>query len=166
MFLFAVFAGNALGDPNVNLLTISLITLILLIAWIKIGRVYRKSPLNGLELFYLVNLEITAMATLYLRATSDTNAQQQILSLIMVGSALIVFISTLIYHCYSEVIKTNRGKKLQTKAQGIWSSSQHRANTEETIGQDEGENQPQVKLKSPTRTVVCLQELKESTLDK
>ena len=166
VFLFAVFAGNALGDPNVNLLTISLTTLILLIAWIKIGRVYRKSPLNGLELFYLVNLEITAMATLYLRATSDTNTQQQILSLIMVGSALIVFISTLIYHSYSEVIKTNRGKKLQSKAQGIWNSRQHRANFEETIGQDEGENQPQVKLKSPTRTVVCLKELKESTLDK
>ena len=167
VFLFAVFAGNALGDPNVNLLTISLTILILLIAWVKIGRVYRKSPLNGLELFYLMNLEIIAMATLYLRATSDTNTQQQILSLIMAGSVLIVFTSTLIYHCYSEVIKTNIGKKLQAKAQGIWSSRQHRANIGETIGpgQEEGENQSQAELKSPTRTVVCLKELKESLLN-
>ena len=165
VFLFAVFAGNALGDPNVNLLTISLTILVLLIAWVKIGRAYRMSPLNGLELFYLVNLGITATATLYLRATSDTNTQQQVLSLIMVGSALIVFISTLIYHCYSELIKTNRGKKLKRKAQAIWSSRQHRANNEEIIGQDEGESQPQVKARSPTRTVVCLEELKEPLLE-
>ena len=165
VFLFAVFAGNALGDPNVNLLTISLTTLVLLIAWVKIGRAYRMSPLNGLELFYLVNIGITATATLYLRATSDTNTQQQVLSLIMVGSALIVFISTLIYHCYSELTKTNRGKKLKRNAQAIWSSRQHRANNEEIIGQDEEESQPQVKARSPTRTVVCLEELKEPLLE-
>ena len=165
VFLFAVFAGNALGDPNVNLFTVSLMILVLLIAWVKIGRVYRKSPLNGLELFYLVNLMVTAIATLYLRAINGTNTEQQILSLITVGSALIVFISTLIYHCYSELIKTNSGKKLKRKAQATWSARQHRANSEETIGQDEGENQPQVKVMSPTRTVVCLKELKEPLLD-
>ena len=123
------------------------------------------SPLNGLELFYLVNIGITATATQYLRATSDTNTQQQVLSLIMVGSALIVFISTLIYHCYSELIKTNRGKKLKRKAQAIWNSRQHRANNEEIIGQDEGESQPQLKARSPTRTVVCLEVLKEPLLE-
>ena len=165
VFLFAVFAGNALGDPNVNLLTISLTILVLLIAWVKIGRAYRMSPLNELELFYLVNLGITAIATLYLRATSDNNTQQQILSLIMVGSVLIVFVSTLIYHCYSEFTKTNSGKKLKRKARVLWSARQLRANKEEIIGQDEGENQPQVKVKSPTRTVVCLSELKDSLLD-
>ena len=163
VFLFSVFAGNALGDPNVNLLTISLTILVLLIAWVKIGRAYRMSPLNGLELFYLVNLGITATATLYLRASSDTNTQQQVLSLIMVGSALIVFISILIYHCYSELTKTNCGKKLKRKAQAIWSSRQDPANEE--IIQDEGENQPQVKVKSPTRTIVSLKELKEPLLD-
>ena len=165
VFLFAVFAANALGDPNVNLLTISLTILVMLIAWVKIGRAYRMSPLNGLELFYLMNLGITATATQYLRATSDTNTQQQVLSLIMVGSALIVFISTLIYHCYSELTKTNRGKKLKRKAQAIWSSRQHRANNEEIIVQEEGESQPQVKARSPTRTVVCLEELKEPLLE-
>ena len=164
VFLFAVFAGNALGDPNVYLLTMLLTILVLLIAWIKIGRVYRKSPINGLEIFYLVNLMTTVAATLYLRAASDTNMKQQILLLIMVGSALIVFISTLIYHCYSELIKTNCGRKLKRKTQAIWISRQHRANNEEIIVQEEGESQPQVKARSPTRTVVCLKDL-EPLLD-
>ena len=164
VFLFAVFAGNALGDPNVNLLTMLLTILVLLIAWIKIGRVYRKSPINGLEIFYIVNLMTTVAATLYLRAASDTNMKQQILSLIMVGSALIIFISTLIYHCYSELIKTNCGRKLKRKTQAIWNSRQHRANKEEIIVQDEGEEQPHVKARSPTRTVVCLKDL-EPLLD-
>ena len=47
VFLFAVFAGNALGDPRVNLLTISLMILVLLIAWVKIGRVYRNSLVHS-----------------------------------------------------------------------------------------------------------------------
>ena len=166
VFLFAVFAGNALGDPNVNLLIISLTILVLLIAWIKIGRIYRMSPLNGLEVFYLVNLGTTAVATLYLnRATSESNTQQQILSQIMVGSALIVFISTLVYHYYAALITTNSGKKLKRKAQAIWISRQLRANNEEITCTGQVENQPQVKVKSPTRTVVCLSELKEPLLD-
>ena len=93
VFLFRVFAGNALGDPNVNLLTILITLLLLLIVWIKIGKIYRKSQINVLELFFLLNLAIFASATLYLRASGNTGTQQQTLSLVSVGSALLVFMA-------------------------------------------------------------------------
>ena len=154
VFLFSVFAGNALGDPNINLFTILIILLILLV-FIKLGRIYRKSPMNVLELFYLLNLAVFTQATLYLKASGNTGTQQQILSSISVGSAFLVFMGTLIYHCYShQLARTNTVKKLKWKYQVFWPWSNHRRDQNEDVIPE-----PQVRARSPTRSEVSLKEL-------
>ena len=155
VFLFSVFAGNALGDPNINLFTILIILLILSVFWIKLGRIYRKSPMNVLELFYLLNLAVFTQATLYLKASGNTGTQQQILSSISVGSAFLVFMGTLIYHCYShQLARTNTVKKLKWKYQVFWPWSNHRRDQNEDVIPE-----PQVRARSPTRSEVSLKEL-------
>ena len=156
VFLFSVFAGNALGDPNVNLLTILITLLLLLMMWIQIGRIYRKSPINALELFFLLNLAIFASATLYLRASGNTGTQQQTLSLVSVGSALLVFMAVLVYHCYSQLARMNIVKKLIERLHTVWPWKIHR---DYSADQNEGVPEPQVRVSSPTRSEVSLKEL-------
>lgn len=144
-----VFAANALGDPKINLLTIMITTLVLLIVWIKVGRIYRKSPVNVLELVYLINIEIFAMITFYLKIGSNTKGQQQILSLIAVGSAFVVFIIVLICHCYTKLVQTKIVRKLHKRV---------KRNIQLQNVQPE---EPQMKARSmsPTRTEINLREL-------
>ena len=158
ILLFVVFAGNAVGDPSINLLTILLTVLVLSFVWIKVGRVYRKSPLNLLELFYLLNLGVTTGVTLYLRSTSGDNLQSQaILTGIMVGSTLIVFKSTIIYHCYSEMIQSRIWKRLKEKVQTV-RSSKLREQSQTDQEAEQSTNCVQIQANSPTRTVVSLTE--------
>ena len=149
VFLMTVFAANALGDPKINLLTIMITTLVLLIVWIKVGRIYRKSPVNVLELVYLINIEIFAMITFYLKNGSNTEGQQQILSLIAVGSAFVVFIIVLICHCYTKLVQTKIVRKLHKRV---------KRNIQLQNVQPE---EPQMKARSmsPTRTEINLREL-------
>ena len=158
ILLYVVFAGNALEDPSINLLTIMLAVLVLLIVWVKVGRVYRKSPLNTLELFYLVNLGVTTGVTTYLRNTSGDNLQSQaILTGIMVGSTLIVFMSTLIYHCYSETVQSRLWKRFKETAQTVRSRKlQDQSEVDQEV--EESIDSVQIQPNSPTRTVVSLRE--------
>ena len=158
ILLYVVFAGNALGDPSINLLTIMLAVLVLLIVWVKVSRVYRKSPLNTLELFYLLNLGVTTGVTLYLRNTSGDNLQSQaILTGIMVGSTLIVFMSTLTYHCYSETMQSRLWKRFTKTAQTFRSRKlQDQSEVDQEV--EESTDSVQIQANSPTRTVVSLRE--------
>ena len=158
ILLYVVFAGNALGDPSINLLTIMLAVLVLLIVWVKVGRVYRKSPLNTLELFYLVNLGVTTGVTSYLRNTSGDNLQSQaILTGIMVGSTLIIFMSTLTYHCYSETVQSRLWKRFKETAQTVRSRKlQDQSEVDQEV--EESTGSVQIQANSPTRTVVSLRE--------
>ena len=158
ILLYVVFAGNALGDPSINLLTIMLAVLVLLIVWVKVGRVYRKSPLNTVELFYLLNLGVTTGVTMYLRNTSGDNLQSQaILTGIMVGSTLIVFMSTLTYHCYSETVQSRLWKRLKETAQTVRSRRlQDQSEVDQEV--EDSIDSVQIQPNSPTRTVVSLRE--------
>ena len=67
--LFLLFAFNALGDPSVNLLAIGCVTAILPIVYALLGnRIYKTWYLNALELSFIINLCVLAIATLYIHS--------------------------------------------------------------------------------------------------
>ena len=108
LVLFAVFAGNALGDPQVNLLAICItVSLMTIYCW-NVGKVYKRWTLNILESFFILNLGVFATATLFVKSsqTSVPNFQQKILVCVMVGSVFVLFCAILLYHLYQQVMKT------------------------------------------------------------
>ena len=101
LILFAVFSGNALGDPKVNLLSISLIIILFLTAVWNIGVLYKSYPVHLLEMFYILNLGIFSVVTMYLRETQSPQQSQEYLSCTMIGAAFLVFLVILIWHLHT-----------------------------------------------------------------
>ena len=99
--LFLLFAFNTLEDPSVNLLGISSVTAVLHIVYTLLGnRIYKVWFLNMLELSYIVNLCILAVATLYIRSTGgDQNA----VTFTSVSVAFATFVGIVIYHSVQQI---------------------------------------------------------------
>ena len=99
--LFAAFAGNVFGKPEINLFAVDLgIFLLLTYLW-NAGRVYKKYTWNITESFYLLNLAILTTATLLLKSSGEpSSTSQEIVTDIMVGTAFAVFCAIVLYHLY------------------------------------------------------------------
>ena len=155
LFLFSLFAANALGDPRVNLLTITLTMLVLLLLWVIAEGVYRNVKQNKLEQFFLVNLGMFSAASHYIRTnegSSDNSANQQaILSCIMVGSVFVIFLCILAYRCYTELIKIKPIKQLFTKVKERIKLHKEERPTGEVI-EDSGNQASSIELREPLLT--------------
>ena len=93
--LFLLFAFNALGNPNVNLLAIIICTAVLTLLTVFTGRIYVNWYLQGLEASFVMNTLIFAATTLYFRSA---NGNQAALTYTSVGIALVTFTGIIIYH--------------------------------------------------------------------
>ena len=99
--LFAIFAGNVFGKPEINLFTVDLSIYLLLICLWNAGRVYKTLVWNIIESFYLLNLAILTTATLLLRSLGEPSSNgQEIATGVMVGTAFAVFCAIVLYHFY------------------------------------------------------------------
>ena len=99
--LFLLFACNALGDPSVNLLAIGSVTAILPIVYAVLGnRIYKTWYLNMLELSFITNLCILALATLYIRSTGGN---QNAVTFTSIGVAFATFIGIVTYHSAQQI---------------------------------------------------------------
>ena len=99
--LFAVFAGNVFGKPEINLFTVDVGIFLLLIYLWNIGRVYKTLIWNITESFYILNLAILTTATLLLKSLGEpSSTSQEIVTDIMVGTAFVVFCAIVLYHSY------------------------------------------------------------------
>ena len=99
--LFAVFAGNVFGKPEINLFVVDLGIFLLLIYLWNAGRVYKKLIWNITESFYLLNLAILTNTTLLLESLGESSSRkQEIATDIMVGTAFVVFCTIVLYHFY------------------------------------------------------------------
>ena len=108
LILFAVFAGNALGDPQVNLFAICTTVLLMTIYCWNVGKVYKNWMLNTLESFFILNLGVFATATLFVKSSqTSVPYKQKILVCVMVGSVFVLFCAILLYHLYQQVTKTS-----------------------------------------------------------
>ena len=108
LVLFAVFAGNALGDPQVNLFAICITLFVMTIYCWNVGKVYKNWMLNTLESFFILNLGVFATATLFVKSSqTSVPFKQKILACVMVGSVFVLFCAVLLYHLYQQVTKTS-----------------------------------------------------------
>ena len=106
LILFTIFAGNALGDPQINLFaTIMIVFLIMIYCWNR-GNVYKNHVLNILESFYILNLGTFATASMFLKASQrSSQLNQEILACVMVGSVFVLSCTILFYHLLEQIKK-------------------------------------------------------------
>ena len=98
--LFLVFAFNISGNNGVNLLVISSTTSGIFIWFALSGMVYKKWYLNALELSFILNLGILAVATIYVKLSGGSQAAVAYTS---VGIAFLTFVGIVTYHIYLKI---------------------------------------------------------------
>ena len=159
LVLFAVFAGNALGDPQVNLFAICTTLFLMTIYCWNVGKVYKNWMLNTLESFFILNLGVFATATLFVKSSqTSVPYKQKILVCVMVGSVFVLFCAILLYHLYQQVTKTSlplwvtRHLRKPKKATGTLSNGGSEMSPEPPSPQ------------APTVTTVELSQLREPLL--
>ena len=117
--LLTCFAFNTLGDPGVNLLVTQLA--LLAIIPFTVRGIYKKTGLNILESFYLINLEIFASWTLFNQYMFSDEAllerYQAVASYTMVGSCALVFLASFLVVSVQRVKKTRCFINYQRKKQ-------------------------------------------------
>lgn len=113
VILYIASAANVSGDPKINLLTIgSVITGVLLISkLVGIGnRVYKKWPVEILEVASYVNLLLLSLATFF--SLENVRARKAVTNT-SVSITFLLLLGVLFYHLFTELIvkqwnKTNR----------------------------------------------------------
>ena len=114
--LFLVFAFNIRGDSSINLLVISSANSGIL-GWFTLsGVVYKSWYLNALEVSFILNLGILAVATYHVSHSGEGQAAVVYTS---VGIAFLTFLGIVTYHIYLRI-----KLKVQYIQRGVW--LQHR----------------------------------------
>ena len=98
--LFLVFAFNVSGDNSINLLVISSTNSAIFIWLALLGMVYRSWYLNALELSFILNLGILAVATYHVTLSGGSQAAVTYTS---IGIAFLTFVGIIIYHIYIRI---------------------------------------------------------------
>ena len=98
--LFLVFACNISGNDSVNLLVISSTTSGIFIWFALSGMVYKKWCLNALELSFILNLGILAVAIYHVKVSGGSQSAVVYTS---VGIAFLTFVGIVTYHIYLRI---------------------------------------------------------------
>ena len=101
--LFLVFAFNALGNPDLNLLAIGLLSNCLLLFGWGTGGVYRLQPLNILESSFFLNLAAVSLSTMY---TRHAGGNQYAVAYTSAGIAFVTFAATVVYYTFDRIRKS------------------------------------------------------------
>ena len=140
--LFLVFAFNTQADPSLNLLAISSVAFGLTVVKQYTGAVYKKLYVDVLEVSFILNLGILAIATYYVKL-AVVPVSQAAVTYTSVSVALATFVGVLLYHTHQQV-----WPKLQQKLQQL----QHQEESEsfkDSISEEE--TRP---LLAPTTTII------------
>ena len=97
MILFTVFTANTSGNPNVNLLAISVSSILMSLWQTFLGRIYKNWINWLLEGFYSANLALFTSAILFLNTSQGTS---EALTCVIVGtcSACVIFCLVIMWH--------------------------------------------------------------------
>ena len=98
--LFLVFAFNFSGNDSVNLLVVSSTAFGIFIWFGLSGMVYKSWWLNALELSFILNLGILAVATYHVKLSGGSQAAVAYTS---VGIAFLTFVGIVTYHIYLQI---------------------------------------------------------------
>ena len=101
--LYIIAAVNVSNDPGINLLAIgfAVISILLLKGCLKRNKIYKKWPLELIEMISYINLAFFCQMSFYLL---DDKAKQRIAAYISGSITLALFIIILIYHIIFELI--------------------------------------------------------------
>ena len=130
VILYIASAANVSDDPKINLLTIgSVITGVLLISKIVgIGnRVYKKWPIEILEVASYVNLLLLSLATFF--SLGNVKARKTVTNT-SVSIMFLLLLSVLFYHVFTELIVKQ------------WNKANHQIQPSVAIEQSEGVSDP------------------------
>ena len=151
--LFLVFAFNILGNPSVNLLAISVCTLVIVIfARFTIINHY----FDAINVSYLLNIGVLATATLYVRSAGG---RQEILVYTSISIAFTTFIGILVYHIITQIRDSHAWREviwptLQRMRQRTPTSDVYYAsNTDTQVAE------PEIVSHTPSSTFIDLREL-------
>ena len=152
--LFLISAVNALGDPSVNLLAIATAT-ILTLPTILGSRIYKMWSLGLLETSFIINLNILAVATLYIRLSGGN---QNAATFTSVGIAFATFTAIVIYHSVQQIKGTRLWRRLRQRPDYV------RVPLTD-VNADSGSEHPPERVympgSAPTQTVVDIRALRE-----
>ena len=98
--LFLVFAFNALGNPDLNLLAIGLLSNCLLMFGWGTGGVYRLQPLSILESSFFLNLAAVSLSTMYVR---HAGGNQYAVAYTSAGIAFVIFAAIVLYYTLNRI---------------------------------------------------------------
>ncbi len=158
-FLFAVFAGNVFGKPEINLFAVDLGIFLLLIYLWNAGWVYKTLTWNIIESFYLLNLEILTTATLLLKSLGEpSSTSQEVVTDIMVGTGFVVFCATVLYHFY---VCLRSMRLMHTIRSALSSNSNQRTATPAAVAAHANPRDVHVQPGNPSVTHINFIELRE-----
>ena len=154
LIILSANAINVTGNQAVNLFATSIVITIVLFIWLLLGRQYRNRFPYFLEVFFIGNLQLFSLASLFLSSDKEVglNAQEH-LTYCMVCSALIVFMFIVAYHCLKLYLNTRQGKKAYQKVVSLL--KKHEADVQEHPTADLAGPKHSF---TPTTTVVELRE--------
>ena len=98
--LFLVFAFNISGNDSINLLVICSATFGIIVGFALSGMVYKIWYLNALELSFILNLGILAVATHHVKLSEGS---QGAVTYTSVGIAFLTFVGIVTYHIYIRI---------------------------------------------------------------
>ena len=107
--LFIIFSVNAIANPTVDLLAITLTAFCLITHGVVAGRVYKTWILNAIEYSYLFNLSVLSCATFYMTASDQevasgaTGQDQKAVVYTSVAIALVTFKVIVMMHIVKKV---------------------------------------------------------------
>ena len=146
--LLLVFAFNTRADPSLNLLVIVTAVIGLLTLTHFTGLIYIKLYLDILEISFILNLGILAVATYYVKFALAP-VSQAAAAYTSVGIAFATFIGVLLYHTYQQV-----WPKFQQKIKQLCHSDTREMYTDNS-SEDEADVYHEANtLTAPTMTVI------------
>ena len=116
LVVVGTFSFYSLGDRPYQLAAVSVVAVSLLALWMLLGRtqntlLHQNQFLNFTELFFLINLAIFSVSSIYNASINKSTRQQQGFTVAMVGSVLLVFIGILAYQAFMTVSRYKTMRK-------------------------------------------------------
>ena len=159
--LLLVFLANSLGDPGINLLTISITTFLIVSFKTLCGTVYTNWCLDALDLFFEVKLGLFSVSTLYIM---KVKGNQSALSNTFLSVSFLVFSAIVLYHVQRRVVGSRLWKySLKLKLKKCLSRDEDDGATAEGgdgCDQCQGQNIPRI-----AEVPITFIELREPLLD-
>ena len=110
LLILGAFASYSPNEIPFKLLAVSVTAAALLVLWMVIGRakaisLYQKNYLNYLEFYFLINMLVFAVLSIYVKFSHSKLENQQGLAVMMVGSVLTVSCGIIVYQIFCIAIK-------------------------------------------------------------